>query len=297
MKKILSLFTIIFTLFFFVSCSDDYKMTIVGPSGAPSIAVAQLAKESEDYEFNLGVDPTLLQSYFVNNSADAIIAPINLGSKMYTNNHNYVLASILTWGNLFFASQKEFTLSDLNNNDVIFFGENTINMAVVNYILSQNNITPNITYLGSTSLTQAELLNSNSIVLIAEPALSVAKNKKEIFSISVQEEFKKLTNIEGFPQAGLFIRQETITNHKSKVDKFISEVKASANKATTDLELVAQYSEELSLGGKKEILVRAIPNCSIKFTKANDTKDILNTFVNISSIKPFFGVLEDGFYY
>ena len=297
MKKILSLFTIIFTLFFFVSCSSDYKMTIVGPSGAPSIAVAQLAKESEDYEFNLGVDPTLLQSYFVNNSVDAIIAPINLGSKMYTNNQNYVLASILTWGNLFFASQQEFTLSDLNNKDVIFFGENTINMAVVNYILSQNNITPNITYLGSTSLTQTELLNSNSIVLIAEPALSVAKTKKEIFSISVQEEFKKLTNIEGFPQAGLFIRQETITNHKSKVDKFISEVKASANKATTDLELVAQYSEELSLGGKKEILVRAIPNCSIKFTKANDTKDILNTFVNISAIKPFFGVLEDGFYY
>ena len=273
-------------------------MTIVGPSGAPSIAVAQLAKEEENnYEFNLGVDPTLLQSYFVNNSVDAIIAPINLGSKMYTNNKNYVLASVLTWGNLFFASSQEFTLSDLNNNDVVFFGENTINMAVVSYILAQNNITPNISYLGSTALTQAELLNSNSIVLIAEPALSVAKTKKEIYSISVEEEFKKLTNIDGFPQAGLFIRKGTINDHKSVVDEFIKKVEASANKTTTDLELVAQYSEDLALGGKKAVLIKAIPNCSIKFTKASDAKEALNTFVNIPAITSFFGVLEDGFYY
>lgn len=310
MKKI---YTLIITLILIVlvGCStntntsinsttsnDDYKISLISPSGAPSVAIAELAvNNKENLNITTGVDATTLQSYFVNKSYDAIIAPINLGTKMYEKNKNYSLAAVLTWGNLYFASQNEFTLNDLNNKDVVFFGENTINMAVVKYILSTNNITPNITYLGSTQLTQAELLkDSNTIVLIAEPALSAAKVQKTIYSISIQTEFEKITNIKGFLQAGLFIKKDTIKEHKNVVDDFLSLVEKSANLTKTNTSLVAEYAETLELG-KKAILTNAIPNCSINYVNASSCKADLEKFMAISNMTSFFGVIDNEFYY
>lgn len=303
MKKLIFGFMLLFTILL-VGCSkeDDYKMSMIAPSGAPAMAAAELATTyKDDYTITMGLEASSLQTAFVNKENDVIIAPINLGANMYSKNQNYVLAAVLTWGNLFFASQKtDFKLEDMDDADVIFFGEGTVNAAVVNYVLKENDITPkNIQYLGSTQLTQEQLLtNENAIVLVAEPALTVAKTKDaDITSISVQELYVEASGENGFPQAGCFINTNTIKNHKSVVEEFLDRLEASANLCETDTSTVAGYAENLNLGGKKAVLTEAIPNCNIKYTKAKDAKASIEFAVTLNP-KLFGGAVpQDEFYY
>jgi NitT/TauT family transport system substrate-binding protein len=232
---------------------------------------------------------------------DIIFAPINLGATMYNKTGNYVLGATVTWGNLYFASRIEnFTLQTMNDKDVVFFGEGTINQYVVETVLEYNNITPkSITYLGATNLTQGQLIANESVItLVAEPALSVAKSKVQgITSISVQDLYATMTNSSSYPQAGCFIRKKTIEEHKSVVDKFIKDLESSCNKVNKNTSEIAQYSEELEFGGKKAVLEKAIPNSNIKFVKAVESKQQINTLFE-NALKYCGGKLpDDNFYY
>ncbi|MGM9968939.1 MAG: hypothetical protein ACI35S_00915 [Anaeroplasma sp.] len=314
MKKYLSFILLFILTIICVGCSkngapqstnvstkpvDDYKLSLAAPSGAPAIAAAELAVTyKNEYNITMGLAANALQPLFVNKENDIIIAPINIGANMYSKNQNYVLASVLTWGNLYFASQKaDFTLNSLNDADVTFFGENSVNDVIVKHILEKNNISPaNITYLGSTNETRTTLLsNANAIVLVAEPALTVAKvNNNNINSISIQDLYMKESGSNGFPQAGCFVKKETINNHKEIIDLFLSRLYESANK---DVAIQAEYSEQLELGGTKSILEKAIPNCNINYTKASDAKDAINYVANLK-LALFGGILpNDEFYY
>lgn len=285
---------------------DDYKLSIAAPSGAPLISLAR-AVEGKDYTLNLNLAPAALQPLFVKGETDVIVAPINLGATVYNKlNQNYQLASVLTWGNLFIASQddKLTSLSYLDGKDVILFGENTINDVVVKYVFNQKNIHPNITYLGDTNLTQAELIKSSeAIVLIAEPALSaaktnLAKSSKSVSSISIQTEFEAVSNNKKFTQAGCFVKKETATNHKSVVDKFLADLKISSTINTAEeIEEAATKVGTLGLATPKPVLVKAIPNCNISYLSAKDSKALVEFSANLN-LALFGGKLpDDGFYY
>lgn len=277
--------------------SDDYKLKIVAPGGAPAVAISDLKVNATDkYDITIGLEATALAPMYANKENDVIIAPINQGASQFAANGNYKLAAALTWGNLYFASQKvDFKLEDMNAADVVFFGENTINDVVVKYVLAQNNITPSkIEYLGSTQLTQAELLGSTSkIVLVAEPALSAAKKQQSaINAISVQDLYKTATGGKEFPQAGCFINTDTIKNHKSVVNEFLTDLKASA---TQKLDTMAANAVSLKLIPALPVAMTAIPNSNIKYVAAKDCKEALEF---ACSLKPaaFGGSISEEFY-
>ena len=308
-KGLVFIFLLIFS-FVLVSCGkeeakDDYKLSVVSPSGAPGIAIADMATNRADrYEFSLNKTPDVLSATFLANEEDVIIAPINMGATMYNKKGQYVLASVLTWGNLYIASRIDnFTLDMIDDgNEVIFFGSGTINQYIVNKVLAYNNVTPeNITFLDSTQLTQAQLIaKDNVIVLIAEPALSVAKTKvSDITAISVQDLYAEMSGGSSYPQAGCFIRKETINNHKSVVDDFINDLEASANNTSINVEEVAGYAEALEMGGKKPILINAIPNCNIEFKSASNAKTKIEALFSDAQALTYCGgkLPDEGFYY
>lgn len=310
MKKFISLLFIFVFTFILISCGkdntkDNYKLSVISPSGAPGIAIAEMAtNNTESYEFSLNKTPDVLKSSFLAAKEDIIIAPVNLGATMYNNTGKYVLASVLTWGNLYIASRIEnFTLDMIDEvEEVIFFGKTTINQYIVEKVLAYNDVLPsNITYLESTQLTQAQLIaKDNVVVLIAEPALSVAKTKtSNITAISVQDLYAEMSGGSSYPQAGCFVRKETIENHKGVVDDFINDLEASANKTSTNLEEIAGYAEALEMGGKKPILINAIPNCNIKFKSATNVKTQIEALFNDAQALAYCGgkLPDEGFYY
>ena len=317
MRKILTFLTLALTFIFvgvLSSCgSDDEKLSLVAPQGAPAVAVADLAANSDN---NISfIDAGIIGEQFTANEYDFIIAPINAGAKLYNKGKSdYKIVAVVTWGNLFIATQRSDiqTVADLEGKTVTIFGEATINGTIEKYVLDDYNVTYNT--LGTAQLTQSLLTDdANAIVVTAEPALTAAKTKlskqgKTVTSFSVKELFEAKSNGLKYTQAGLFVKGDTLKNKKEDVDNFIEKIKESCDKVKTDLDSVCDSIialENTGLPNQKPIILSAIPNCNIEFKYAIDVKEDIEAIatldierINDPTKDNFGGILpDDDFYY
>ena len=300
MKKFIALFLVALLALTCTACAEGYTMTASAPSGAPALALATIAvNQPENFTF---VAAETISAEFASAKADFIVAPVNAGAKLYKmGKSTYKLAGVVSWGNLYIASQKaDFRLEDLNGAKVVLFGENTINAAVVNYALEKNGITPaSVEYLAGAAQTQALLLtDAEAIVVTAEPALTAAKMKNAaITAYAVNDLYKAATGYEGYTQAALFVKAETIENHPEEVKAFIEAVAASCEQATTDVEAVANAAVALEILPNVKVATQAIPGCAVRFVSALDAREQIEFTANID-LSQFGGALPaDDFYY
>ena len=300
MKKFLSLILTTLLLLSCTACAEETAFKASAPSGAPALALATLAAEKpEDYTF---VAAETISAEFVNQNADFIIAPVNAGAKLYKmGKSTYKLAAVVSWGNLFIASQKaDFTHDDLNGAKVVLFGENTINAAVVNYALQQNGIVPaSIEYLASAANTQSLLLtDAEAIVVTAEPALTAAKMKNAaITAYAVNDLYKTATGFDGYTQAALFVKAETAEKSPEAVAAYLKAVEESCAKATTDIEAVANAAVAIEVLPNVKVAMNAIPGCAVRYVGALEAKEQIEFTANID-LTQFGGALPaDDFYY
>ena len=277
---------------------NDVKVS--SPNGAPGLALASLAVEKpENYTY---LTAETIPAAFAANEADFIVAPLNAGAKLYkAGKSTYKLGAVVTWGNLYFASQKEdFSLDSLNGAEITLFGENTVNSAVALYVLEANGVTPaNVAYLSGAANTQALLLSDeNAIVLTAEPALTAAQFKNaKISAIAVNDLYKQATGFDGFTQAGLFIRAELIETQPDAVDAYLEKAKASCDLCASDVAAVADAAVKLELLPNAKVAAQAIPRCAVRFLPAWEAKEQIETTARID-LKQFGGAVPaDDFYY
>ena len=305
MKKMIALMmalVLVMSLSVFAAAegADVSGLTVVSPGGAPALALAVLAAESpENYRY-IGADT--IAAEFAKGEADFIIAPVNAGAKLYkAGKSTYKLAAVVSWGNLFIAAQRdELQAEDLNGADIILFGENTINASVVLYALKANGIEPaSVEYLAGAAETQALLLTDDqAIVVTAEPALTAAMMKKETISaIAVNDLYKQAGGQEGYTQAGLFVKAETLENQPEAVEEFLKLAEEACGKCTTDVEAVAEAAVTMEILGNAKVAAKAIPGCAIRFMAASDAKEQVEMTANID-LSQFGGeVPADDFYY
>ena len=301
MKKFISLvFASVLALSALSAQDSSYAVKVSAPNGAPALSLATLAaKNPENYTF---VAAETISAEFAGNKADFIIAPINAGAKLYKmGKSTYKLAAVVTWGNLYFASQKKnFKLKDIKKSELTLFGENTINSSIALATLEKNKIAPkSVNYLAGAANTQALLLSDlDAIVLTAEPALTAARMKNpKIVSYALNDLYKKSTGFDGFAQAGLFVRAETIEKNPQAVEAFIAQAEESCKKCSSNLSEVVSAAVELKILPNAKIAETAIPNCAIRFMSAKDAKSQIETAANID-IKQYGGTLPaDDFYF
>ena len=305
MKKLLSLVLSVLMLLgigaaAFAEDANVSAFKIAAPGGAPALALATLAVENPDnYTF---VAAEAISAEFANNASDFIIAPLNAGAKLYKmGKSTYKLGAVVSWGNLYFASQREnFTLEDMNGAAITLFGENTINASIALYVLKANGIEPaSVEYLAGAANTQSLLLSDeNAIVLTAEPALTAAKIKNEkITSIVVNDLYKNATGNDGFTQAALFIRAETIENAPEAVNAYLKLAEEAANKCTSDPDAVAEAAVALEIMPNAKVAKTALPNCAIRYMSAPDAREQIETTANIDLTQFGGEVPADDFYY
>ena len=302
MKKFLSLMMAALLLCC-AACAETTEapaMKVSSPAGAPGLALATLAVQNpENYTF---VAAETISAEFASAQADFIVAPINAGAKLFKmGKSTYQLAAVVSWGNLFIASQKEnFTLEDLNGATVTLFGESTINASVTLYALEQNGVTPGaVEYLGSAANTQALLLSdAEAIVVTADPALTAAMMKNDkITAYSVNELYKAATGYEGYTQAGLFVKAETVANQPEAVEAFLKLVEAACQANTDDVAAVADAAVALELLPNVKVATKAIPGCAIRYMSALEAKEQVELTANVD-LSQFGGeVPADAFYY
>ncbi len=305
MKKLISA---ILTIMLLLSLSvfagaetpDTSAFKVSAPSGAPALALAALAKDAPDrYTFVLA---ETIAAEFSNATADFIIAPINAGAKLFkAGKSSYKLAAVVSWGNLFFASQKEnFTLNDINGADITLFGENTIKASVALFALSENGIQPaKVEYLAGAANTQQLLLtDENAIVVTAEPALTAARMKNDrITAYSLNELYQAATGFDGYTQAGLFIRADVAETQPEAANAYLQLVKESCARCSDDVSAVAEAAVALEILPNAKVAQAAIPGCAIRYLSAPEAREQVERTANIDLTQFGGAIPADDFYY
>ena len=283
-----------------VSAEETYAVKVSAPSGAPALAVAALAvSDPESYTF---VAADTIAAEFANKTADFIIAPVNAGAKLYkAGKSDYKLAAVVTWGNLYIASQKpDFALEDINGSAITMFGENTINASIVLYSLAQNGLEPaSVEYLAGAANTQSLLLtDENAIVVTAEPALTAAKMKNEkITAYAVNDLFKAASGFDGYTQAGLFVSAAALADHAEAADEYLAQVEEAINAMQSDVSAAAEAAAALEILPNAKVAAAAIPNCAIRYMSAADAKEQVAFTANIDQTQFGGSLPADDFYY
>ena len=308
-KIILSLF--IFMLGLAVtSCSvtfvdgEQKEVSVIMPTGTPALALAEFAM-TNDYvkaEVVAGSDP--LVAAFTSKSHDVIVAPVNLGAKMYSVYQEYVLYKTFVWGNLYLASKGELnSFKDLDGKKVISFGKNSTPDIVMQALLkhhSDTNVT--IEYVSDVSEANTLLASGKAeIVVTAEPAISKLKSKFNLSIIDLQEEWAEMTGNESYPQAGIFVKK-SITGKKYIKDA-LNDMKEAVINANQDPTNCANHAVNLHTSFETlgvETLVSAIPNCHYQILESD--KEAVNYYlqmmIDLGFSKQMGGSLPvDEFYY
>lgn len=304
MKKFLAMMTalvlaLVLCAFAAAEGADISGLKVTTPGGAPALALAAMAVENPGQYTTIAADT--IAAAFAGKEADFIIAPLNAGAKLYkAGKSTYKLAAVVSWGNLFFAAQKEQITEDDLKGSITLFGENTINASVVLYALKENGIEPaEVTYLAGAADTQSLLLSDeNAIVVTAEPALTAARMKNEkITGISVNELLKQANGMDGYTQAALFVKAETAENNPEAVAEFLKQAEEACGKCTTDVTAVAEAAAALEILPNAKVAEKAIPGCAIRFVSAKDAKEQVEKTAQID-LSQFGGeVPADDFYY
>lgn len=271
---------ILVCIIFLAACKTTSKITMMVPQGSPAMTILGLSEDV--YNIDIVNGPDVLVAAFGSGSHDAIIAPTNLGAKLYSTKDHYRLAASLVWGNyhLISTSFNETSFQDLNNQDIIVFGQHQTSDIIIQYLVEALGITVNITYVESMQNAQAlYILNPEKIVMVAEPGLSSIKERvPNTKSIDLQEVYQSVTGTSSYPQASLFVHKRLSDN---AVEKLCLDIKQSIVNMNAHHESLIKKGVSLNIAKSETILADAISSSHLSFVYASDAIDAIEHYFEL----------------
>ncbi len=284
MKKIISILTVL-SVVLLSACSDKSEPVnakIITPFGGPAMTQIKIMKEQpvlleeSTYEIEVVVGADPLVAAFTSKSHDIIIAPTNLGAKLYNAGGDYQLAAVIAWGaNYLVSTDGPITIADLKGKEIVAFGKNATPDVVLTSILKEAGVYDDVTirYVNSVSDVQVELLTGKATIgLLAEPILTVTKTKKELTVIDLQEEWAKISGEKLIPQAGIFVSKDLVVKNKKFVDAYLNACKEAIDFANTEGDKLAEYANDIEFGLPGAIVKKAAMGSNLKFASAIDSQ-------------------------
>ena len=276
-KRVLIVLVLLFIVVISFSCGkkDDKVYKVIMPSGTPLIALGNLL---DDENFNVeivnGSDP--LQAAFVSGEYDIIIAPFNLGAKLYlAGKSSYLLDAVITTNNTYLISKNEYkTLDEIKNKTVLAYGAGSMPFVGVKALSDNKELALDINQqnlgVGDVAASFLAQKETYDLYMMAEPNLTVLKSKTGLYYIDVAKELDAT-----LVQACIFVKPES--NVSSVVLNKIKDNIEYLNKKPDKYAKEVLNKNDFFTKMGEETLKNAIPNCNIVYKKAIDNKDIIES--------------------
>lgn len=285
MKKILSLLLSLMMIVTITGCSsnkEDDTIKILCPTGAPSLALVSVyedvSKEGK-IDFVDGSDQLIAELSKEDSEYNIIVAPVNVGAKLLlTDQTNFKMAAVLTWGNLYLVGTSENALNETG--EIALFGEGAVPAMIYNTLDLDTSLTP--TYYNSATLVQQELLSSKaSVGLLAEPlaTATIAKAKETGLSLSIIKDLQEEYGEDGYPQATIFVKEGTnCDNLLEKINDFTN----------NDYENLEDYLDKVGVDTlglpSKEIVIKTIERQNLHYRAINECQEQVSEFLELYNI-------------
>lgn len=305
MKKLLSLFIAVLTMFCVAvlpACSQKIEgdFSVVAPDGAPALAIAKFIADDENFETDATfhysvVSSTEINGAIVRDGAEFVIMPINLATKLYTNNgkEDYVLASVLTHGNFYVMSKSEITTPNDLIGRVVFVPNPgkvpdwTFKAALsgldIEYVESDQAVDGKVAikYFNTPQEFNAMLIqNPNAIGLVPEPAVSVLKGKGVNAVLDLQEMYDSENKT--YPQAVLMVKASVVNQYPSLINKIKNKFADNVSwvkENTVEAVRVIKAKFDATTLNPDTITSSTIDGCKIYWQTAEQAKNQVNEYI------------------
>ena len=205
----------------------------------------------------------------------------------------YRLKAVITWGNLYLVGTSENALNE--EGTFATFGEGSVTDFVLRQAVDLDNITPEIVMYSSAQDVQGALLSGNANCgMLAEPAVTatIQKAKEQGIELQVIENLqtayqeKMGTDLEGFPQAAIFVKEgseDKCANVISTIETFVNET--AVNDPDKIVELVDAIGAD-TLGVPSAAISKATwERQNIHYVEASECTDDLTTLLSLMNIE------------
>ena len=261
----------IMSISLFGCTEQSKKVSVIVPTGTPSLGIADALNEKELVNANIVSGSDSLVAAFTNANYDIVLAPVNLGVKFYNSNPNfeYVLYETIVWGNYFIASTEDIVINsftDLDGKTLLVFGKNSTPDVVTRTLINYYNINVTLEYVDDVSTANAYLKTGKAnIIVSAEPALTKFSGNSNYNRYDLQQEWAKVTGSYSFPQAGIFVKKslkddEAVQNVLEKMKESVLMATSRPNTLVTKAVAIDENLNKIGL----ETLQKAIPNCNLR---------------------------------
>lgn len=274
---------------------EKITLKVAAPSGPTTVSLVKMFKENPRLDENVEVNyesvksPDLLAAKIISGEVDFAVIPTNLAAKLYNKGVPYKLASSTIWGVLYVAGSENIEgWEDLKGKEIVTIGRGLTPDILFRYLASKNGLNPDedikLNYLPAPQeLAQTMISGKSKVGILPEPMLTTVlmKNQDTKIYIDMQEEWKKLTQKEAYPQSSLIIKNETIEKYPEIVDKFLAEYENSIKWVNENPAEAGAYVEELNIGLKAKIVEKAIPRSNIRYVKVSEARPAIEEFLKV----------------
>ena len=262
----------------------EEPIKVLLPNGTPMMAIGNVYNNIDDFEFEVvnGQDP--LQAAFLEGKYDIIIAPFNLGAKLFlAGKSTYKLEAVITTNNTYIMSRTELAdITSIDGKTVMVYGVGSSPWLGYKAVVDKYEL--NTTEVTQTSASDvATLFASGSTdadyFLGAEPNITTLKEKQglTIYTLDVSSLLKNES--EYLIQACLFVNPNSNVSEKrlKMIEDGIKNMNANPKEYAEDVKELAPFFK--SLGA--DVIEKAVPNCNITYLKAKDNKKVIDDFCNL----------------
>ncbi len=310
MKKIISLMLALLLALSVCACSkpkddnagalpnekvDMNVYVLTGPTGIGAVNLMDTAKNGtglHNYKFTAVAAPTDIVAKISNKEADIAAVPTNLAASLYnrTNGGVKVLA-VNTLGVLYVLTNEGTevnSIADLKNKKVYTTGQGSNPEYIINYILEKNGLNVktdlDIQFKAEgTELATVWATEPNAVIISPQPvATSITmKYKGSKMALDLTKEWEKVSSDSALMQGCVIVRNEFLAAHPEAVKDFLTDYKASIEKAKNDYDTTATLCETYGIVAKAAVAKAAMPYVGLCFIDGSEMKTKLSGFLTV----------------
>lgn len=298
--------------------ADKTAVRVVAIKGPTGVGMVNLMKAQDEgtaantYEFTVTDSPEEASAKLTSGEADMAAVPTNLAANLYAKTSGGVkMLAVNTLGVLYMLEDGDTiqTVADLKGKTIYSTGQGANPEYVLRYILTKNGLDPDkdVTLVFKSQNDElATLLATGEakVALVPEPVVSTVKAKKSTLrtALDMTAEWDKAAgNGSRLMMGCIAVRSEFAEKNGAAVKAFLTEYKASIDKAGSDLDGTAALCEQYGIIPKAAVAKQAIPGCSLTFLAGRDMMKQIGGYFQVlydANPKSIGGALpDDAFYY
>lgn len=272
----------------------EHNLTIITPTGAPSLAFYNYVK---DANFETNNDASNIVPMMVKGQKDIVVLPTNVGVNAIVNKKvDYKIAATITFGNLFVASTGNDDNDQLDKDDyIVLFQQGSVPDLVFHGVFGKE-YDDSIHYVSNAKAASQCLMTGKNIesenepvdyVLIAEPAFTTVKGKNEKVKeyANIQTLYKEKFDSEIF-QASVFVKSGV--DATSFLSSLEGDIKAALNNGDVLAEKLAEAENAEALFGVNPTVAANVTKngngMGLGFKLAKDNKEGIDKFLKVFNI-------------